>query len=82
MWVERRCPQCCDLELTHDRIMDEYLDLVDQQSRFFRQGRPVAARALDATVHSMKMRREAALAALLGHHARDHKPTANRVCGR
>lgn len=72
MRLEHRCQQCRDLEQAHDRRMDEYFHLVDQQSRFHRRGQPLAARDLDAQIHRIKVQREAAIDALLCHRASHH----------
>jgi hypothetical protein len=49
--------------------MDEDIDLVDRQRRLFRQRYYRAAKDLDAAVHHLKIRREAAINALFGHQA-------------
>ena len=51
--------------------MEEYIELIDRQSRLFRQGQGGAAKDLDAVIYWMKARRETAINALLRHEA-DH----------
>ncbi len=61
------CQQCSQLETAHDDSMEEYIAVVERQSRFFRAGEPTAARDLDASIQRLKSRREAAIDALLKH---------------
>src|SRR5205085_521784 len=49
-----RCQDCRELEQAHDKTMDEYIELIDRQSRLFRQGYCRAARDLDPVVYQMK----------------------------
>src|SRR6185295_20087584 len=53
----------------HERAMEEYIELIDRQSRLFRQGYGRAARGLDTTVYRMKAKREEAINTLPGHQA-------------
>ena len=69
MRLEQSCEVCRQLEDAHDRAMDEYIDVIERQSRLFRQGQPLCARDLDSAVYRMKAQREAAIDALLRHQA-------------
>jgi len=71
MQQEHRCAQCRDSEQAHDQAMEEYIELIDRQSRLFRQGHRQEAKELDAVIYWMKARRETAMNALL-HHQADH----------
>ena len=75
MRLLNQCQQCRDLQQVHDRTMDQYIDLVDEQSRLFRQGRALAARGLDVVILRIKGQREVAIDALLRHQA-DHYLTS------
>ena len=48
MLQEHRCEECRDLEQAHDRATEEYIELINRQSRLFRQGQGQAAKDLDA----------------------------------
>jgi hypothetical protein len=62
-----RCRQCLELEQAHDRAMDEYIRLVEQQGRLFRQGNVRAGRDLDSLIDKARSAREIAVNALLSH---------------
>jgi len=66
---ESRCERCLELEQAHDQAMEEYIGLVDRQSRLFRQGGGREARDLDGAIYHLKARRDAAIIALRRHQA-------------
>ena len=71
---QRQSCKCCrDLQEAHDRAMDEYIDVVEQQSRLFRKGQCFAARDLDSAIQRMKARRQIAIDALLRHQANHYQ---------
>jgi len=62
-----RCRRCIDFERIHDQKMEDYIGLVDQQSRMFRQGQVRAGRDLDAMIREAKVEHEQAAQALFRH---------------
>ena len=61
------CRKCNELQKDHDRLMDEFIGLVDWQVPLLRQGQVRAARDLDANLCKLKAKRETAINTLLAH---------------
>ena len=51
--------------------MQEYIELIDRQSRLFRQGHAQGAKKLGAVIYWMKAKRETAMNGLM-HHQAEH----------
>jgi hypothetical protein len=65
----QECSDCRRLEQAHDNAMENYIAMVERQSRLFRQGYRLAGRDLDAEILRLKMRQQAAIDSLLAHEA-------------
>jgi hypothetical protein len=63
------CQECQELEELHEKAMEEYIALIDEQSRRFRQGQCRAAKDLDGAMYRIKAHRQDAIDALLDHQA-------------
>ena len=71
MRPQLRCFRCQHLEQVHDEITEQYLSLIDKQSRLFRDHNSCIARGLDAAIQQLRRSREAAINELFRHQA-DH----------
>ena len=63
------CARCEDLELRFLNRTEEYVSLVERQSRMFRNGEAQAGRDLNAEITEAKSTRAAALKELRQHEA-------------
>lgn len=75
---EASCLECRELEEAHGESMDEYIRLIDQQSRWFRQGQRAAAADMDGWIRQAQQRLKAALTALLEHQSNHLNSSARR----
>lgn len=64
--------QCAELEQRHDERMEQYISLVELQSRYFRKGYARTGKDLDGPIRLAKAERERAMDELLDHSAAAH----------
>lgn len=66
------CARCTELEARHAAVIDEYISIVERQSRMFVSGDTDAGLDLDDAIKRVKAEREAALRQL-NEHRRTHE---------
>lgn len=72
IWNER-CEECAKLERIHQLKTNEYLALLDEQSRALRGGSCLAANHFDPAIQKAKRERLGALDAVI-RHEKTHAP--------